>query len=186
MRITFPNLARPKKAAKRLHALTAEISLAKCQEAIAAACGFRDWHDLEAHGIGEPSALDQDLSLAELGDRSVFQAERIANTLEIYYGEAKWALPRLRLSGDWKWDQYLVEALPRARSGISVISREEFARRPYGLSALSWSDMENLKEEGSQSMRLCGAPDRLDGAYPFPAEARSFITKIADDLEAEE
>src|ERR1700730_4645254 len=77
MRIAFPNLVRPKKAAKHLHALTADISLSMCQAAIAAACGYRDWHDLETHGVGDGSLLDQNLPLAERGDRNVFQAERI-------------------------------------------------------------------------------------------------------------
>jgi hypothetical protein len=184
MRIAFPNLVRPKKAAKHLHALTADISLSMCQAAIAAACGYRDWHDLETHGVGDGSLLDQNLPLAERGDRNVFQAERIARTLEIYYGDAKWALPRLRLSGDWSWDEYLVRALPRARSGISVVSREEFELRPsFAMTALSWEEIDKLKEEGPTSPRWDGSPDRLDGAFPFPSEARSYIIKVVENFE---
>lgn len=186
MHITFPNLVRPKKAAKRLRALTADISLSKCQAAIAAACGYRDWHDLETCGVGEGSPLDQNLTLAELGDRCVFQAESIARILEVYYGDAKWALPQLHLSGDWSWDQYLMEALSRARSGLSIVSREEFARRPFAMSGLRWEEIENLKEEGPGSRRWDGAPDRVDGAFPFPSEARSYITKVVEDFETED
>jgi hypothetical protein len=187
MRITFLNLNRPKKAAKRLHALTAGISLSRCQAAVANACAYRDWHDLETQGLGEASALDQNLTLAERGERYVFQAERIARTLEIYYGDAKWALPRLHLSGDWSWDEYLILALPRARSGISVVSREDFAaRRGFPMTALTFEDMGKWKEEGLMSLRWEGAPDRLDGAFPFPKEARGYITKVVDDFEAED
>jgi hypothetical protein len=186
MRITFPNGVRPKKAAKRLHALTAGILLSKCQAAIAAACGYRDWHDLETCGIGQASPLDQNLTFAELGDRSVFQAEAIARSLEIYYGDAKWALPQLHLSGDWSWDDYLVQALRRARSGLSVVSREELARRPFAMSGLRWEEMHKLKTEGPRSRRWDGAPDRVDGDFPFPSEARAYITEIVENFEKED
>jgi len=186
MRITFPNLARPKRAAKRLHALAAGIPLSLCQQAIATACGYRDWHDLESQGLGDASPLDQELSLAELGDRCVFQSEHIAETLMIYYGDAKWALPRLRLSGDWAWDEYLLKALPRARSGLLVPSRDEFATSPFLLNGFSFNDIISLKREGPQSRRWDGAPDRLHGAFPFPEEARAYITKVVTDFEAEE
>lgn len=99
MRFTFPNLIRPKKAAKRLHDLTVDMPLSRCQAAIAVACGYRDWHDLETQGVGEASPLDQNLTLTELGGRSVFQAEQIARALNIYYGDAKWALPRFIYQG---------------------------------------------------------------------------------------
>jgi hypothetical protein len=186
MRVTFPNVVRPKKAAKRLHALTAKIPLYRCQAAIAAACGYRDWHDLETCGVGQGSPFDQDLSLAELGDRSVFQAEAIAQTLKIYYGDAKWALPQLHLSGDWSWDEYLLTALPRARSGISVVSREEFARRPFAMSGFRLHELDRLKEEGPEGRQWDGAPDRVEGNFPFPSEARAHISKIVGDFEAEE
>ena len=186
MRFTFSTLDRPKKAARRLHKLTEGIPLSRCQSAVAAACGYRDWHDLESHCLGTPNAADQDLSLAEWGDRCVFQSDAIAKNLEIYYGDAKWALPQLRLTGDWAWDEYLVQALPRARSGVSVVSREEFGRRPFAMAGFMLHELTQMKHEGPRSRRRAGAPDRLEGAFPFAEEARAYITKIVAEFEAEE
>jgi hypothetical protein len=61
-----------------------------------------------------------------------------------------------------------VRALPRARSGISIMTREEFARRPeFGMTSLSFGDVMKMKEEGPSARRWDGAPDRLDGRFPF-------------------
>ena len=168
MRFTFSTLDRPKKAARRLHKLTTGIPLSRCQAAVAAACGYRDWHDLECNYRGAPTTADQDLSLADWGDRCVFQSQAIAKKLEVYYGDAKWALPMLRLTGDWKWDEYLAQALPRARSGVSIVPREEFERRPLAMAGFMAHELMQMKDEGPQSERWAGAPDRLDGAFPFP------------------
>jgi len=53
MRINFPNLTRPKKAAKHFSQVLS-VPLALSQNSIAKACGYRDWYDLETnHNIGE-------------------------------------------------------------------------------------------------------------------------------------
>ncbi|MCE6966939.1 hypothetical protein, partial [Cereibacter sphaeroides] len=46
MRIHFQSTTRPKKAAKLLGTASA-VSLSLCQQHVARACGYRDWHDLE-------------------------------------------------------------------------------------------------------------------------------------------
>ena len=46
MRIQFPDLSRPKAAAKVLARLSPELKLSTAQEALAHALGYRDWHEL--------------------------------------------------------------------------------------------------------------------------------------------
>lgn len=46
MRIQFPDIGRPKKAAKFLSRAEAGSKLSQVQEALARELGYRDWHDL--------------------------------------------------------------------------------------------------------------------------------------------
>lgn len=48
MRILFPDLARPKQAAKNLVRLSPGLQLSPVHEALARALGYRDWHELSS------------------------------------------------------------------------------------------------------------------------------------------
>jgi hypothetical protein len=100
MRISFPNLTRPKKGAKKLSSLL-NRPLAQCQSAVAKACGYRDWHELERQVAPQSNAtLDQYLSRDEYVDRQVNLAVRIAELLEVVDDDAQYALVRARITGD--------------------------------------------------------------------------------------
>jgi hypothetical protein len=48
MRIQFPDLARPKQAAKNLVRLSPDLQLSTAHEALAHVLGYRDWHELSS------------------------------------------------------------------------------------------------------------------------------------------
>ncbi|WP_096700194.1 hypothetical protein [Magnetospirillum sp. 15-1] len=101
MRYHFPNLTRPKKAAKRLSAAFPELQLARIQRAIAVACGYRDWHELEiSHAAAEPSVLDELLTEAAFRERAVAMSRSLAAALNVQDGDVQATLPDMRLSGN--------------------------------------------------------------------------------------
>lgn len=58
MRIIFPDLLRPKAAAKWLTRMSSQTTRSAAQEAVARAAGYRDWHELVGACSGEQSACD--------------------------------------------------------------------------------------------------------------------------------
>lgn len=100
MRFNFPNIARAKKAAKRLSS-DLNVPLAQSQGAVARACGYRDWHDLEKQvSDGSPFVRDQNLSETDYVERQKRLALKISEQLNVSDGDAQFALTRARLSGD--------------------------------------------------------------------------------------
>ena len=102
MRLHFPNLERPKKAAKRItKALAGGLSLAKVQNALAVALGYRDWHELEiAHSANAPAPLDQELPVDLFRDRIAELTLKLAVALGVTDSEAQYVLLVSRLTGD--------------------------------------------------------------------------------------
>jgi hypothetical protein len=102
MRFHFPNLDRPKKAAKRIARLLGGApALSKVQNGLAIALGYRDWHELElAHAASPPLPLDQDLPAEEFHQRSAHLVLRLAKAMEISDSEAQYVLTDSRLTGD--------------------------------------------------------------------------------------
>jgi hypothetical protein len=101
MRFHFPNLIRPKKAAKRLSAAFPEIQLSSVQRAIAVACGYRDWHEFEdSHAAAEPSTLDEHLSEDAFRERAIPLLRCLAASLNVHDGDVQAALPAMRLTGN--------------------------------------------------------------------------------------
>lgn len=101
MRIYYPNLSRPKKAAKRLRDHFPNIHLATAQEAIAQTVGYRDWHELEkCHKNNEPSPLDQVLPEADFRFRMISCCVSLSRLLGIADGDIQFIIADLRLSGD--------------------------------------------------------------------------------------
>ncbi|MEC4593895.1 hypothetical protein VPG91_23045 [Nitrospirillum amazonense] len=90
MRFFFPNLTRPKKAAKHLTAAFPGVPLSKSQRAIAVACGYRDWHELEvSHAAAESTLLDEHLPQSAFRERAVILARSIAATLNVHDGDVQ-------------------------------------------------------------------------------------------------
>jgi hypothetical protein len=102
MRFNFPNLDRPKKAAKRIaRLLGGGIALSKAQNGLAVALGYRDWHELEfAHASHPPTPLDQHLAPEDFHLRSADLTMRLAKSLDVSLSEAQYALLASRLTGD--------------------------------------------------------------------------------------
>ncbi len=100
MRLHFPNTSRLKKAAKHLAARLA-VPLSSAQRAVARACGYRDWHDLEG-GIhaGPACALDHILSPEMFIERQARLVLAVAHDLSVADGDVQYALAEARLTGD--------------------------------------------------------------------------------------
>ncbi|CAA7621579.1 conserved hypothetical protein [Candidatus Terasakiella magnetica] len=101
MRFFYPNLTRPKKAAKHLSAVFPDILLSSVQRAVAVACGYRDWHELEiSHAAAEPSILDEHLPEAAFRERAIALSRSLAAALNVQDGDVQAALPDMRLTGN--------------------------------------------------------------------------------------
>lgn len=101
MRLHFPNLTRPKKAAKHLSAVFPDIPLSSIQRAVAVACGYRDWHELEVnHAAAEPSVLDEHLPEGAFRERAIALSRGLAAALNVHDGDVQAALPDMRLTGN--------------------------------------------------------------------------------------
>lgn len=100
MRLSYPNLTRPKKSAKVMARLLG-LPLSVTQTAIASGCGYQDWHDFELnHAKGSPFALDQHLGQAEYVSRQTQLILSLANKAGVSIGDGQSALARSRLTGD--------------------------------------------------------------------------------------
>jgi hypothetical protein len=101
MRFHFPNLTRPKKAAKHLASVFSGISLSNCQRAVAMACGYRDWNELEvSHGSADPTVLDEHLPEGAFRERAIAMSRGLAGALNVHDGDVQAALPDMRLTGN--------------------------------------------------------------------------------------
>jgi hypothetical protein len=102
MRFHFPNLDRPKKAAKRIARLLGGAPpLSKVQNGLAAALGYRDWHELDlAHASQPPQPLDQDLPAEDFHRRSADLTLKLAKVFRLSDIEAQYVLLDSRLTGD--------------------------------------------------------------------------------------
>ncbi len=100
MRLHFPNLSRPKKASKHIAARLG-MPLSVCQNGVARACGYRDWHDLAATQASEPTTvLDQEISHSDFIKRHVELSLALAEALQASDGDTQAALAQSRLIGD--------------------------------------------------------------------------------------
>jgi hypothetical protein len=102
MRFHFPNLERPKKAAKRIaDRLAGGFTLSKVQQGLSIVLGYRDWHELElAHAGAPPTPLDQTLDADAFHLRTADLVLKLAASLGISESEAQYVLIAARLAGD--------------------------------------------------------------------------------------
>jgi hypothetical protein len=102
VRFHFPNLDRPKKAAKRIARLLCGASpLSNIQNGLAVALGYRGWHELDlAHASQPAQPLDQDLPVEDFHRRSADLALKLAKALNVPDSEAQYVLLDSRLTGD--------------------------------------------------------------------------------------
>ncbi len=93
MRIHFPNIDRPKTAAKLLSAAVADITLSKAQNALARAAGYRDWRELSRSPVAFGQFTTPDFPEYLALNRA------IADDLAIESGYVHYALSRSRVIG---------------------------------------------------------------------------------------
>lgn len=100
MRLSYPNLTRPKKSARIVaHLLGLPLSVA--QAAVARTCGYQGWHDFELnHARESPFALDHHLGPAEYVARQTQLILALATQADVSDGDAQFALAYSRLTGD--------------------------------------------------------------------------------------
>ena len=106
MRIHFPDLIRPKQAAKYLARASTELKLATVHEALARALGYRDWHELsitsQPIGLAAPDGPDPDAALLAILE--------LADALGLPDGHVQYAVSRARLfrATPWSTDEHMV------------------------------------------------------------------------------
>ena len=100
MRHYFPNSTRPKKAAKTIASLTRR-PLSNCQRAIAIACGYRDWHEMESSYSREKASVsDEKLPRDVFVEQQIAIASLLGEEIGINIGDAQYLLSRSRLTGN--------------------------------------------------------------------------------------
>jgi len=106
MRIYFPDLVRPKQAAKYLARAAAELRLATVQGALARALGYRDWHELsiagQSNGLTAPER-------GGLNDALRIILE-LADVLGLPAADVQYAVSRARLlrASPWSIDEQML------------------------------------------------------------------------------
>lgn len=153
MRLYFPNLTRPKKAAKEMARVLGR-TLSNCQFAVARACGYRDWHELERQvEPGRMTVLDQDLSASEYIDRQIALTLRLSDATGVDDGAAQFAILRSHLSGDRRTT--LAEELAIRVSCFRRQSLPDLGRRQRG--SVGWLKSPGRTEE-HVILKRCGEP----------------------------
>jgi hypothetical protein len=110
MRVFFPNLKRPKKAAQRLSSRLADLKLHVAQEAVARAAGYDNWHELErCHAEQMPTTMDQFWPESDFRTQAAKLIRRVAEVTMVSDGDALDAVSGARLTGDriWSLDDHI-------------------------------------------------------------------------------
>lgn len=95
--IYFPNLSRPKHAAKILRNETGMV-LSEAQRVVAVILGYRDWHHLhQCHASQPATPLDRDLSPEDAASRGTVLSWRLCSAGDIPLERAPALLASLRL-----------------------------------------------------------------------------------------
>ncbi|RZJ02106.1 MAG: hypothetical protein EON90_00480 [Brevundimonas sp.] len=96
MRISFPDTARPRQAAKNLSRVSPTKKLSEIQSVLAATLGYRDWYELTA-ARGSPVAL------APTSPDALRIVGAVADALNISDTDALYALSKARLLAPKPW-----------------------------------------------------------------------------------
>jgi hypothetical protein len=97
MRILFPDISRPKTAAKLLARVSTGVRLSAAQQAVAEATGYRDWNELT-----HAPASQGDFAAAD-ADETKRIILSIADRLELAPSDAQYAVARSRLLRREAW-----------------------------------------------------------------------------------
>lgn len=97
MRIQFPDLVRPKQAAKYLVRLSHDLKLAAAHEALARVLGYRDWHELSISAGATSESRETDI------DDAVRIVLGLAEALGLPDPDVQLAITRARLLRGTPW-----------------------------------------------------------------------------------
>jgi len=106
MRIHFPDLVRPKQAAKYLARASTELKLATVHDELARVLGYRDWHELaiasHPNSLAAPDRPDL--------DGAVLTILALADGLGLPDGDVQYAVSRARLlrATPWSIDEHML------------------------------------------------------------------------------
>lgn len=106
MRIEFTSTERAKKTAKLL-SKSSNFPLSTCQQEVAKACGYRDWHDLDASIKAQSGIAGQSISL----DVEIDLISQLANNLRLNAGDVQHVVMTARLLG---------ASMPNLRHAVEV------------------------------------------------------------------
>jgi len=106
MRIHFPDLVRPKKAAKYLARAAAEQKLATVQETLARALGYRNWYELSIAARPDGFAATEPVGL-DVALRIILE---LADSLDLREADVQYAVSRARLlrATPWSIDEQMI------------------------------------------------------------------------------
>ncbi|MCG2839481.1 hypothetical protein L6Q21_00630 [Sandaracinobacter sp. RS1-74] len=101
MRIQFPDLARPKQAAKNLVRMSPDLQLSAAHEALAHVLGYRDWHELSSSPRSNTSTAPFE------ADDALRVVLGLADALGLPDPDVQYAISKARLLQHWSIDNHL-------------------------------------------------------------------------------
>lgn len=139
MRIQFPDLGRPKQAAKNLVRLSSGLKLSAAHEALARVLGYRDWHELSISTHPVTSSASREAG----ADDALRIVLGLADTLGLPDPDVQYAISKARLLRDapWPmedqlglrtkiWRQRVFDSPGRGKPGTVVRDRAHGANTP--------------------------------------------------------
>jgi hypothetical protein len=182
MRFHYSSLKRPKAAAKSISQQIEGVTLSSAQNGLAAALGYRDWHELEQCAAeSEPSALDQHLPETDAPVRIADFAIRLAETLDLYQCDAALVLARSHLTGDLPLDPWLADAIRDSVHGSRPQPRSEYR----GFRMFTGTELMERARPWPRGDRRA-EPDRMAGQIPFPPAVKHWLNPLIEEYERTE
>jgi hypothetical protein len=178
MRIYFPNLSRPKRAAKAISAAVLNTPLALAQQAVARAAGYSDWHDLEqSHRDQLPSALDHDLSRLDRAFRLSAQRTALTETLGIYDDDALYLAQKARISGNGTIDFSIIRE-------VADISYGKLPLEPCDLQSAGYYIQRRLPPGWGKlyGKRWRATTGRIGRRYAFPPALKAELSDLTQKI----
>lgn len=112
MRIFFEKLESAKKSAKAVASVVPDRRLSDVQRAVAKAAGYRDWHDVERnHKAAQPGTLDLTPGKYEFDQQIIARSHILSEELDLFPGDALYAISRSYLPGTQIPDPKIYEAI---------------------------------------------------------------------------
>ena len=182
MRFHYSNLSRPKAAAKAIAKAIDGLSLSQAQNGLAIALGYSGWHEFEqAHAAQDPTVLDQRLPELEAPVRIADIAIRLADALDLYYGDAGYVIAKSHATGDLELDEWLTTSIADSLDGTQPRPRSQHSRFRF-FTAAELAESTRPWKGGERRAE----PSRLSGQIPFPPDAAEWLDALIAKYERDE